>query len=258
MRYLPLALVLVGLLTAFLTAQGLVGVVTPPVQSPGQPVVISLSNPAPVPLEVTNLCVIDEVRRGSPLGPAVFSPSCPPASFTVPVGGSLSGFWPGTDDGGVAVAPDMYFMRVSWTAPGLGFVQSDFYPVDMRGGRPVLSTQTLPTRAQPFMMELSAPTRGGDAYITALSFFSNFGQDLGPVFLALDADPLFQLTLFFGLGAPFQNMTGNLDVTGGATGIGLLDIPDVPWLADAPMRAQTLIYGSGVPVTSNALSLVIQ
>lgn len=254
------ALTCAALLALPLPGQVVAGIVSPPVQVPGQPVSLTAHDATGMGLSLPSGCVVDAVRRGSPGGPAVWTPFCTAVITPIAPGGSLTGGWPGTDDFGNPVPPDMYYLRVSAYTAGFGTLAREWFPVDMRAQAPVLGNPSgQPVRGVPFLLDLQAPAAPGGLYLLAWSLTTNQGQPFGGLPLALDRDVLFDFSTLFPTQSPFTGGIGGLDATGTATGMGLQVVPAVPALAGARLHAQALVLaaGTGVPSLSNALSFRI-
>jgi hypothetical protein len=262
----------------------LAGVVVIAALSLGQELTVTISpNPAPLGVTITVTaqaahtgfytplgCLLSDIRIGTPTGTSCAVFGCTFLPSAIPLYGSTSfrqATWnqtvlPSAIPGGMAT-PGVYYFELRRQV-GNAFNQpyvSEFFPVTIdapANPTPVLAPLNTPNFGSTFQMSLAAGIpHGGELYAVALSFTSNTGIPIPGAHVALDADPLFSLSLS---GDPsfFLNFSGLLDSVGSPFQPIQILIPAVPGVLVVPIHAQAVVVGPGGALTlSNDLTIHI-
>lgn len=258
LRVLPVCLLLA---TSHLAGQGAISAtVTPNPAPPGTPVNILVTDASGQGLTFHSSCVVREVRAGTPTGPTVFTPSCLITIITLFPGQTIGDTWNQQDNAGVQVPDGTYWLKVRYTSAGT--MTDEWFSVEITGDPAFPSLTVTPGSGavigQTLSLDLSAPGAAGNPYVAAVALTTNQGQSAGSLFVHLDPDFLFSLSITDPANPLFNNLQGLLDGTGSATGIGL-NLPNAPALQRLPLHVQALVQAAatGFQLT-NTVHLTIQ
>ncbi len=187
------------------------------------------------------------IRAGTPLGPIVFQPQMVTTDIIlIPPNGSFLIQWNQLDNNQQQVPPGTYYFT-----PGI----ANLFPITIQSSPqdPSLVQTGSAQVNQTLTMSLSAPNQPGAPYVTAFSFTTNTGFAIGPLFVSLDPDILFSLSVPVPTPPFFGNTFGTLDLAGNAAGIAL-NSPNVSSLAYRGVAAQAaFIDFSGQLALTNPL-----
>lgn len=234
--------------------------VTPNPAPPGTNINVVVTNASGQTITFTDSCTVKEVRSGTPTGPTVFSPICLLIITNVPPSGTIGGGWNQTNNNGVQVPEGTYWMKVRYQLNNTFF--SEWFSVDITSDPnfPTLGVSPGSGAAigQPLSLDLNAPNAANNLYIAAASLTTNSGQSLPTLFIHLDNDFLFNLSITDPTNPLFNNLQGALDPTGAASGIGI-NIPNLSALQDMPLHFQAVVVdNTGALQLTNAVHLTVQ
>mgnify|MGYP000993139749 CR=1 FL=1 len=152
----------------------------------------------------------------------------------------------------------VYYFQVDYF-DAAGIFHSEFF-AGMFPNTPtgtVLASSLPPHVGMPLALSLSSSLHPSSPYVLAASGTTNTGIAVSlPVFVSLDADPIFALSFPTPDPTLFTNFQGSLDSSGNA--VAGLNIPNFPVLACKPLHVQAVILnGGGIASLSNPLNFTI-
>lgn len=235
----------------------------------GTPVTLSVT--AAIPNQFTiGGCLVTEIRATTPTGPVVrlfpctflgvAIPDCGPTAIPRTLVWNQTGA--GTFGGQVPAGEYWFGLMVTNGLFGPGAMQWISLTIDAGVQAPSLS-ETLPTvQGNGGLYLLNAPLRPFDTYLVAMSGSTNTGFAPAPgLFIGLDIDLLFTLSLSNALPGILNNFQGSLDQFGQATAINI-QIPPNSGLTCFPFFLQAAVVpavgSAGVPELTNIVSTYIR
>lgn len=249
---LRFALLLLALLwLPAVAGQDISGTITPAIAQPGQMVTLTVT--AVQPVSLPDPCIPDDVRVEGPQGNLLLNPVfCIQVILSLAPGQSQTGTWtvPAT------ALPGFYWMRVRYF--GASGAVDEFFCFEVRSNPAqglTLAPLAPPRVGQTLVLNLSDPTLPGFGYTVAASLTSQAGIPLGPRLVCLDPDILFAASWPTPAPGLFGNFQGQLDGTGAATAFMVL--PNLPQIADLPIKLQSVVFTTALPILSNPLCLTI-
>ncbi len=250
------------LVAATLFGQGITGIVSPNPVPAGAPMALSICNGTGG-LIYYSQCPQWSIRQGSPTGPVVLAPPCPPPPVPVPLnhGASANAGFVFTPFG---LPSGSYFIDFLYAnAQGAPVTETIAFSIEGMGSTPLATLRaTNPARVgQHLNLQIDAgavPGTGGAPYLVAASFSTNVGFFATPTqFCPLDLDFLLVMSIVNPDPLVFANFQGSLNPNGFRSGIALL-LPNLPALANRPLHLQAAFQpAGGLPLLSSIENLCI-
>lgn len=258
------ALVLAYVIVAPMPGQNLAVTITPNPSVIGQGAAVLIRNQSPYIIAFTDSCFIRQISRARPDGETVWQASaCADVVTYVPPGGFVEDAWNGLDSQGGMAPPDTYWMVISYLRADAWEPMTERFALTVHGDLPgpFLTAIVPPQIGDNLHLAIDAPAFPGGSYLAAAAFTTNRGFDLGGgLYVALDLDDLFALSLASETDGIFQNFQGSLD-SNGHTEKPYVSIPGLPELVGRGFHVQALVAPVANPIEgvalTNPLSLVI-
>lgn len=224
----------------------------------GTPIQLDIQNRGTGPVYFPDSCIIRAVTAGSPGGRIVWAPEiCADVVIPLDEGGALSATWSAQTLDGSYATPGDYWLHVEVIEGGI--LKTKSYAARVVGSslsQPELIQFSNSGIGQSVALGLLAPDHRGGVYAVAASLSMDEGMPLSIGHLALDADPVFELSFPDPHPSFFQGFQGSISETGEALAISVL-VPADPRLAGITVYLQSLAVPQSMELSRARLSNVV-